>query len=107
MALGVIRICGDISCLLFFEQYRIILFDYVGSGQSKINYYDALKYNNLHGYAQDVLEIIEVLERRDIDELLEMMQLNFIGRVSYLSPIVMQNGAKGSDGGVGEELLFP
>ncbi|MCF7756823.1 alpha/beta hydrolase [Paenibacillus xylanexedens] len=126
----------------FSENYRVILFDYVGSGESQINYYDAVKYNNLEGYAQDVLEIMEALElrdtifvghsvssmigmlasiqnpkyfkqivmlgpspryvndlpsyyggfdRNDIDELLEMMQMNFIGWASYLAPIVMNN----------------
>ncbi|RAW15173.1 MULTISPECIES: alpha/beta fold hydrolase [Paenibacillus] len=126
----------------FMDNYRVVLFDYVGSGQSQINYYDAEKYSSLRGYAQDVLEIMEALElrdaifvghsvssmigmlasieasnyfrhivmlgpspryvndlpgyyggfdRRDIDELLEMMQMNFIGWASYLAPIVMQN----------------
>ncbi len=126
----------------FTENYRVVLFDYVGSGESQINYYDAGKYSNLQGYAQDVLEIMEALElwdtifvghsvssmigmlasiqnskyfkqivmlgpspryvndlpnyyggfdRNDIDELLEMMQMNFIGWASYLAPIVMNN----------------
>jgi sigma-B regulation protein RsbQ len=126
----------------FMDNYRVVLFDYVGSGQSQINYYDAYKYSSLQGYAQDVLEIMEALDlrdaifvghsvssmigmlasiqasnyfrhivmlgpspryvndlpsyyggfdRRDIDELLEMMQMNFIGWASYLAPIVMQN----------------
>ncbi|WP_458463195.1 alpha/beta fold hydrolase [Paenibacillus sp.] len=126
----------------FMENYRVVLFDYVGSGESQINYYDAGKYSNLQGYAQDVLEIMEALELRDtifvghsvssmigmlasiqdakyfkqivmlgpspryvndlpnyyggfdqndIDELLEMMQMNFIGWASYLAPIVMNN----------------
>ncbi|MGG4399395.1 alpha/beta hydrolase [Paenibacillus amylolyticus] len=126
----------------FMENYRVVLFDYVGSGESQINYYDAIKYSNLQGYAQDVLEVMEALElkdtifvghsvssmigmlasiqnpkyfkkiimlgpspryvndlpnyyggfdRNDIDELLEMMQMNFIGWASYLAPIVMNN----------------
>lgn len=126
----------------FTENYRVVLFDYVGSGESQINYYDAVKYSNLQGYAQDVLEIMEALQlrdtifvghsvssmigmlasiqnpqyfkqivmlgpspryvndlpnyyggfdRNDIDELLEMMQMNFIGWASYLAPIVMNN----------------
>ncbi|MDN8588448.1 alpha/beta hydrolase [Chryseobacterium mucoviscidosis] len=126
----------------FMDNYRVVLFDYVGSGQSQIDYYDADKYSSLQGYAQDVLEIMEALnlrdvvfvghsvssmigmlasiqaaeyfrrivmlgpspryvndlpnyyggfDRRDIDELLEMMQMNFVGWASYLAPIVMQN----------------
>lgn len=49
----------------FMENYRVVLFDYVGSGESQINYYDAVKYSNLQGYAQDVLEIMEALELKD------------------------------------------
>lgn len=50
----------------FTENYRVVLFDYVGSGESQINYYDADKYSNLQGYAQDVLEIMEALNLRDV-----------------------------------------
>ncbi|MGO4540427.1 alpha/beta fold hydrolase [Paenibacillus sp. 2TAB19] len=126
----------------FEQNYRVVLFDYVGSGKSQINDYDSTKYNDLQGYAQDVLDIMDRLElrdtifvghsvsgmigmlasirnpeyfeqivmlgpspryvndlpdyyggfeRSDIDELLSMMQLNFIGWASYLAPIVMQN----------------
>lgn len=126
----------------FEENYRIILFDYVGSGKSQLSHYDSDKYNSLQGYADDVLDIMESLNLRDaifvghsvsamigmlasirepkyfeslimlgpsprymndlpdyyggfekheISELLQMMQLNFIGWASYLAPIVMQN----------------
>ncbi|REK77690.1 alpha/beta fold hydrolase [Paenibacillus paeoniae] len=126
----------------FSEDYRIVLFDYVGSGNSQLDYYDSRKYSDLQGYAQDVLDIMETLEvrdaifvghsvssmigmlasirapqyfsrivmlgpspcyvndlpsyyggfeRNDIDELLQMMQLNFIGWASYLAPIVMNS----------------
>lgn len=126
----------------FEDRYQVVLFDYVGSGKSEIDYYDPVKYNDLQGYAQDVLEIMETLETRnaifvghsvsgmigmlasirdsdyferivmlgpsprylndlpdyyggfeknDIDELLDMMQMNFVGWASYLAPIVMQN----------------
>ncbi|RKP48079.1 alpha/beta hydrolase [Cohnella endophytica] len=129
----------------FENDYRVILFDYVGSGRSQLGYYDAEKYNDLQGYAQDVLEIMETLElrkaifvghsvssmigllasnrdskyferlvmlgpspryindlpdyfggfnREEIDELLTMMQMNFIGWASYLAPIVMQNAER-------------
>jgi len=126
----------------FEGNYRIVLFDYVGSGRSTINDYDPSKYNDLQGYAQDVLEVMEALDLRDtifvghsvssmigmlasirsphyfnhivmlgpsprymndlpdyyggfdkndIEELLTMMQMNFVGWASYLAPIVMQN----------------
>ncbi|RUS47390.1 alpha/beta fold hydrolase [Cohnella sp. AR92] len=127
---------------LFERDYRIVLFDYVGSGTSQLRYYDPIKYNELTGYSQDVLEVMEALDlsdaifvghsvssmigllaanqdparfgklvmigpsprymndlpdyyggfdRSEIDELLTMMQMNFIGWASYLAPIVMQN----------------
>lgn len=119
----------------FIDNYQIVLFDYVGSGDSQIKYYDSKKYSDLQGYAQDVLDIMEALDLRntifvghsvssmigmlasirspqyferivmlgpspryvndlpsyyggfdksDIDELLDMMQMNFIGWASYL-----------------------
>jgi hypothetical protein len=44
----------------FFEKdYRIVLFDYVGSGSSQINYYNSDKYNRLEGYAEVVLDIMD------------------------------------------------
>lgn len=130
----------------FIDNYQIVLFDYVGSGDSQIKYYDSQKYSDLQGYAQDVLDIMEALDLRntifvghsvssmigmlasirspqyferivmlgpspryvndlpsyyggfdksDIDELLDMMQMNFIGWASYMAPIAMQNPERG------------
>ncbi|MET0571035.1 MAG: alpha/beta hydrolase, partial [Pedobacter agri] len=45
----------------FLADYRVILFDYVGSGQSDRNQYDYHKYSTLEGYACDVIDIIETL----------------------------------------------
>lgn len=50
----------------FEEEYRIVLFDYVGSGKSDLSAYDQERYCNLRGYAQDVLEICEALQLSDI-----------------------------------------
>lgn len=41
------------------KRYRTVLFDLVGSGNSDLSAYDAKKYGALHGYADDVLEIIQ------------------------------------------------
>src|SRR6476620_6237382 len=49
-----------------FEDYRNILFDYVGAGKSDHSAYDANKYDRLEGYADDVLEICRDLELRDV-----------------------------------------
>ena len=45
----------------FKDKYKIILFDYVGSGNSDINAYSSEKYQSLQGYVQDLLDIIETL----------------------------------------------
>lgn len=46
----------------FLEDYKIILFDHVGAGQSDDNAYSKDKYSSLEGYAIDVLEICKELE---------------------------------------------
>ena len=50
----------------FAEDYRIVLFDYVGSGRSDLAAYDARRYAALDGYAEDVLEICDALDLRDV-----------------------------------------
>lgn len=50
----------------FEEDYRVISFDYVGSGASQLSAYNAERYNNLNGYAQDVLDICLELDLHDI-----------------------------------------
>jgi sigma-B regulation protein RsbQ len=125
----------------FADQYRIVLFDYVGSGKSDLGAYDERRYSTLNGYAQDVLDVCHELnlkdvvfvghsvssmigvlaairepslfaqlilvgpspryindapyvggfERRDIDELLDTMDKNYIGWANYLAPAIMKN----------------
>ena len=126
----------------FEDDYRLVLFDYVGSGRSELLAYNAERYSNLNGYAEDVLEICGALglenvvfvghsvssmigllaaikeprlfdrlilvgpspryineapdyvggfARRDIDELLETMDKNYIGWANFLGPAVMKN----------------
>ena len=50
----------------FMDDYRVVLFDYVGSGASDLGSYDAGRYASLDGYAQDVLEIVHALDLRDV-----------------------------------------
>ncbi|HTE25692.1 alpha/beta fold hydrolase [Flavitalea sp.] len=50
----------------FEENYRVILFDYVGAGKSDISSYNTERYSSLQGYAQDVLDICEALDLRNI-----------------------------------------
>ena len=46
----------------FAENNQIILFDHVGAGESDISSYNRTKYNSLHGYAADLIEICETLK---------------------------------------------
>ena len=50
----------------FEADYKIILFDYVGSGKSDIGAYDAKRYGDLNGYARDVIEICDALDLKDV-----------------------------------------
>jgi sigma-B regulation protein RsbQ len=50
----------------FEDQYRIVLFDHVGHGHSDASAYDRAKYRTLDGYAEDLLEICEELELKDV-----------------------------------------
>jgi sigma-B regulation protein RsbQ len=126
----------------FEDDYRVVLFDYVGSGRSDLRAYNPERYSSLNGYAEDILDICEALEledvilvghsvssmigllaaihepelfqrlvfvgpspryineapdyvggfeRRDIEELLETMDKNYIGWANFLAPVVMKN----------------
>lgn len=135
----------------FENDYKIILFDFVGAGKSDITAYNEERYSNLNGYAQDVLEICNGLklsditfighsvssmigllaaikephyftklifvgpspcyindsnyiggfERKDIEELLDTMDKNYIGWANFLAPAIMKNPDKPE---LGQEL---
>jgi sigma-B regulation protein RsbQ len=48
------------------QDYKIVLFDYVGAGRSDKGSYIPERYASLRGYAQDVLEICHELQLSDI-----------------------------------------
>lgn len=124
------------------QQYKVVLFDYVGSGQSDLKAYSIEKYNSLYGYAQDLIDVLQYyqledvifighsissmigmlaaikhpqyfkqlimigpspcylndkdgyvggFEKSDIDELLEMMEMNFSGWARFMAPLAMNN----------------
>ena len=50
----------------FEPDYRVVLFDYVGAGQSDVSTYDAARYASLDGYADDVLDVVHALDLRDV-----------------------------------------
>ncbi|MFD4689304.1 alpha/beta fold hydrolase [Streptomyces sp. NPDC058463] len=46
--------------------YRLVLFDYVGSGRSDPSAWSEERYSSLEGYASDVLDVCEELDLRDV-----------------------------------------
>lgn len=50
----------------FEENYRVITFDYVGSGNSDKTAYTKERYSTLDGYKQDLLEICDALEIKEM-----------------------------------------
>lgn len=50
----------------FEDDYRIVLFDYVGCGKSDLSAYHVERYSKLEGYAQDLLEVCQALELEDV-----------------------------------------
>jgi sigma-B regulation protein RsbQ len=50
----------------FEDDYKVVLFDYVGNGKSDMKAWDAGRYSTLEGYATDIIEILEALELRDV-----------------------------------------
>lgn len=136
----------------FKDKYKVILFDYVGAGKSDPKAYNKERYNDLNGYANDILDIVNVLdlknvvfvghsvscmigllaalkqpgrfeqmifigpspryineapayiggfEKKDIDELLETMEKNYIGWANFLAPAIIKNPEQPE---LGEEL---
>lgn len=50
----------------FRHDYRIVTFDIVGSGQSDSSAFDANYYDDVTAYAQDLVEILDQLDLRDV-----------------------------------------
>jgi sigma-B regulation protein RsbQ len=48
------------------EQYKLVLFDYVGSGASNLAAYSRHKYADLAGYAQDIVDICTSLDLHNV-----------------------------------------
>ncbi|MFE1025744.1 alpha/beta fold hydrolase [Streptomyces sp. NPDC058818] len=48
------------------DHYRVVLFDYVGSGKSDLSAWSEERYSTLAGYAQDVVDICEELDLRQV-----------------------------------------
>ena len=50
----------------FEKEYKVVLFDYVGCGKSDISAYNTERYGTLHGYSQDILDICESYDLRNV-----------------------------------------
>src|SRR5215207_9262970 len=50
----------------FEDEHRVVLFDYVGAGESDAAAYDPERYGSLDGYAEDVLDVCRALELQDV-----------------------------------------
>jgi len=50
----------------FESDFHVIVFDHVGAGDSDLSAYDRTKYDSLHGYADDLLEILDALELENV-----------------------------------------
>jgi sigma-B regulation protein RsbQ len=50
----------------FEKNYKVVLFDHVGAGGSMLSAYNKEKYDDLSGYANDILEIIHALNLKEV-----------------------------------------
>jgi len=50
----------------FESDYKIVVFDYVGAGQSDLSAYEENKYGSLNGYAQDIVDICTTLDLKNV-----------------------------------------
>ena len=50
----------------FQADYRTVLFDHIGAGQSDLSAYSRTRYSTLNGYADDVLNICRELDLREV-----------------------------------------
>ncbi len=50
----------------FADRHRLVLFDYLGAGESDVSAYDPARYDSLDGYAQDVVDICTELGLREV-----------------------------------------
>ncbi|WP_150269918.1 alpha/beta fold hydrolase [Paenibacillus tepidiphilus] len=50
----------------FMKDYRLVLFDYVGSGGSDLTAYSLEKYGTFRGYVQDVFDIADAVDLTDM-----------------------------------------
>lgn len=100
----------------FTDDYKVVLFDYVGAGKSDLNAYDARKYSSLKGYAADVLDICETLDIKDsifvghsvssmIGLLAAVQQPSYFSKMIFLGPSARYINDNNYKGGMEQEDL--
>ncbi|WP_380172583.1 alpha/beta fold hydrolase [Kineococcus sp. DHX-1] len=50
-----------------FTDHRVVLFDYAGSGSTRMADFDPVRHGTLTGYAQDLLEVCAALDLQDVN----------------------------------------
>lgn len=50
----------------FVDDHQVVLFDHVGAGDSDLAAYSRSKYDSLHGYPDDLQEILQSLDLQDV-----------------------------------------
>jgi sigma-B regulation protein RsbQ len=104
----------------FEKEFKLVLFDYVGSGHSDINAYDNDRYSNLEGYAKDIIDICEALNLEEVvfighsvSSMIGLLAVNsaseFFSKIVFIGPspryLNDQNYPGGLERGELEELL--
>jgi len=98
----------------FADEYKLVLFDYVGAGKSDISAYDKSKYNTLEGYEEDVIEICEELKIKDgifighsvssmIGALVAIKHPSFFKKLIFIAPSPCYINDEGYVGGFEKE----
>ncbi len=98
----------------FADEYKLILFDYVGAGKSDISAYDKTRYSTLDGYAQDILEICHELNIKDaifvghsvstmIGALASIKEPSLFKKLIFIGPSPCYLNAEGYTGGFEQE----
>lgn len=104
----------------FEKEFKIVLFDYVGSGNSVISAYDNDRYSSLDGYAKDIIDICQALELKEVvfvghsvSSMIGLLAVNsapgFFNRIVFIGPSPRYLNDKDYPGGLEkaelEELL--
>ncbi len=100
----------------FKDEFRLILFDYVGAGSSDLTAYDPDKYSTLAGYAQDMIDIGEALEihgailiGHSVSSMIGVIAANqqpdLFNRLVFLGPSPCYINEEGYKGGFSREDL--